>query len=91
VDPVLGGGTKSGYIFTVRDADIEPAGGGDLAQFMAQGSPQVTTGVSQSGTRQFCIREDGVMRGAVSTAPVANRAACWDDTAATGLAALGNQ
>ncbi len=85
VDPVLGLGTKSGYIFTVRDADIVAPAVGTLAQFMAQASPQVTGGVSQSGTRQFCVEEDGVMRGAVGTAPVANRAGC------DGLAALGNQ
>lgn len=91
VDPVLGTGTKSGYIFTVRAADIVTPAVGTLAQFMAQGSPQVTSGVSQSGTRRFCVQEDGVMRGAVGTAPVADRDSCWDADAGTGLAALGNQ
>ena len=91
VDPVLGGGTKSGYLFTVREDDIVAAGDGDLAQFMAQASPQVTEGVSQSGTRRFCIQEDGVMRGEVGTDPVDDRAACWDSEAETGLPALGNQ
>lgn len=85
VDPVLGLGTKSGYSFTVRDADIIDSAVGTLAQFMAQGSPQVTGGVSQSGTRQFCVEEDGVMRGAVAVTAVANRAGC------DGLTALGNQ
>ncbi|HEV2764169.1 MAG TPA: prepilin-type N-terminal cleavage/methylation domain-containing protein [Pyrinomonadaceae bacterium] len=85
VDPVLGTGTKSGYTFTVRSADIIAPATGTLAQFMAQGSPQVTSGVSQSGTRQFCLTEDGVMRGAVATSAVADRAAC------NVLTALGNQ
>jgi prepilin-type N-terminal cleavage/methylation domain-containing protein len=85
VDPVLGLGTKSGYIFTVRDADIVAPAVGTLAQFMAQASPQVTGGVSQSGTRRFCVEEDGVMRGGVGVAAVANRAGC------DGLGALGNQ
>ena len=85
IDPVLGTGTKSGYSFTVRDADIVDSAVGTLAQFMAQASPQVTGGVSQSGTRQFCVTEDGVMRGGVAVTAVANRAGC------IGLTALGNQ
>ena len=85
VDPVLGTGSKSGYTFTVRDADITAPAAGTLAQFMAQGSPTTTGGVSQSGTRRFCVEEDGVMRGAVAVTAVANRAAC------DGLTALGNQ
>jgi type IV pilus assembly protein PilA len=82
VDPVLGTGVKSGYNFTIV-ATVAPAVGVQ-AQFTAQADPQVDTGVSQSGTRQFCINEDGVMRGAPGTAPVASRAAC------DALTALGN-
>jgi type IV pilus assembly protein PilA len=82
VDPVLGSGVKSGYNFTIV-ATVAPAVGVQ-AQFTAQADPQVDTGVSQSGTRQFCINEDGVMRGKPGTAPVASRAAC------DALTALGN-
>ena len=82
VDPVLGTGIKSGYNFTIV-ATVAPAVG-TQAQFTAQADPQVDSGVSQSGTRQFCINEDGVMRGAPGTAPVASRAAC------DALSALGN-
>ena len=82
VDPVLGTGIKSGYNFSIA-AIVAPAVGVQ-AQFTAQADPQVDSGVSQSGTRQFCINEDGVMRGAPGTAAVADRAAC------TALTALGN-
>jgi prepilin-type N-terminal cleavage/methylation domain-containing protein len=87
VDPVLATGVKSGYNFTIPAADMVAPAVGVQAQFMAQADPQVDTGVSQSGTRQFCITEDGVMRGAPGTAAVANRAAC---DGAGGLGALGN-
>ena len=82
VDPVLGTGTKSGYNFTIPT--IVPPSVGVQAQFFAQGDPQTDAGASQSGTRHFCITEDGVMRGAAATAAVANRAAC------DALNALGN-
>jgi type IV pilus assembly protein PilA len=82
VDPILGSGVKSGYNFTIV-ATVAPAVGVQ-AQFTAQSDPQVDSGVSQSGTRQFCINEDGVMRGAPGTGAVASRAAC------DALTALGN-
>jgi type IV pilus assembly protein PilA len=74
IDPVLGSGVKSGYNFTIIQ-NVAPVVG-TLAQFTAQADPQVDAGVSQTGTRQFCVAEDGVMRGAPGVTPVANRAAC---------------
>jgi type IV pilus assembly protein PilA len=82
VDPILGSGVKSGYNFTIPDI-VAPAVG-VLAQFWAQADPQVDSGPSQSGTRQFCTTEVGVMRGAQAVSAVANRGAC------DGLTALGN-
>jgi prepilin-type N-terminal cleavage/methylation domain-containing protein len=82
IDPVLGTGIKSGYNFTMIQ-NVAPAVG-VLAQFTAQADPQTDAGVSQSGTRHFCISEEGVMRGAAGVAAVADRAAC------TALTALGN-
>lgn len=82
VDPVLATGVKSGYNFTIV-AIIAPAVGVQ-PQFTAQADPQVDAGVSKSGTRRFCVTQDGVMRGAVGTAPVASTLAC------NGLTALGN-
>ncbi len=91
VDPVLGTGTKSGYVFTTRPADIIALNlvTGAAAQFMAQGSPLVTAGPSQSGVRSFCVTEDGVMRGRApiapaAPAPVADRGTC------VAMTALGN-
>jgi type IV pilus assembly protein PilA len=73
-DAVLGTGTKSGYNFSVP-VIVDPSPGVQ-AQFFAQAEPQSDTGVTQSGTRQFCVAENGVMRGAPGVTPVANRAAC---------------
>jgi type IV pilus assembly protein PilA len=77
-DQVLGSGTKSGYNFVVTPAPGLPA------QFFAQADPVIDSGASQSGTRQFCVSEDGVMRGTPGVTPVANRTAC------DALPALGN-
>lgn len=76
VDPTLATGIKSGYNFSIPAGDMVAPALGVQAQFMAQADPQVDSGVSQSGTRQFCIAEDGVMKGQPGTAAVANRGAC---------------
>jgi hypothetical protein len=59
VDPVLGGGTKSGYDFvcTPSAALVRPA------TFLATSVPDVTGGAGQTGTRRFGITENGVMHG----------------------------
>lgn len=75
-DEVLGSGTKSGYNFSVPAIVAPNPVTGVQAQFFAQGDPQQDTGASQSGTRQFCVAENGVMRGAPGVTPVADRAAC---------------
>jgi prepilin-type N-terminal cleavage/methylation domain-containing protein len=64
VDPVLGTGnpsTKSGYSFVVAKVDF--VAGVSAATFSATANPQVTSGVSQTGTRKFGVTEDGVMHG----------------------------
>lgn len=73
-DEVLGSGTKSGYNFTVPE--IIDGAPGVQAQFIAQADPQTDSGASQSGTRQFCVAENGVLRGQAGVTPVADRAAC---------------
>lgn len=88
VDPVLGAGTKSGYVFTVPA--ITYASSGVQSQFMAQTAPQVTSGVSQTGTRRFCITEDGVLRGDTGMTALTNRTECETDTGGPGLTPLGN-
>lgn len=61
VDPVLGGGQKSGYVFVVTETDL--VAGTSLARFKATANPRITSGASQTGTRKFGLREDGVMHG----------------------------
>ena len=85
VDPVLGQGTKSGYNFTIPEIVDLDVDAGTQAQFFAQSDPQTDDGVSQSGTRHFCITEDGVMRGEAGVDAVADRDACGD-----AMPALGN-
>ncbi|HET9477693.1 MAG TPA: prepilin-type N-terminal cleavage/methylation domain-containing protein [Pyrinomonadaceae bacterium] len=61
IDPALGAGQKSGYIFVVTETDL--VAGTSPARFKVTANPQVTSGASQSGTRKFGTREDGVMHG----------------------------
>jgi prepilin-type N-terminal cleavage/methylation domain-containing protein len=83
-DQVLGSGAKSGYNFTIPEIiNPDPSNGG-RAQYFAQADPQIDSGPSQTGTRQFCVAEDGVLRGATGVTPVANRTAC------DAIAPLGN-
>ena len=83
IDPVLGTGQKSGYAFesNIVDAVI----GTSAASFYATAEPVTKSGVSQSGTRNFCIAEVGVMRGASGVTKAGTRAAC------DALTPLGNQ
>jgi len=58
-DQVLGSGAKSGYAFVVTPS----AAGSRPATFHATGTPQITVGIGQTGTRRFGITEDGVLHG----------------------------
>ena len=57
IDSVLGSGTKSGYDFEI----IEQSGTGPSAVFGVYAFPDVTGGVSQTGTRCFGTTEIGVV------------------------------
>jgi prepilin-type N-terminal cleavage/methylation domain-containing protein len=59
VDSVLASGTKSGYDFEI----VEQAGSGATAVFGVYAFPDISGGVSQTGTRTFGTTEDGVMHG----------------------------
>lgn len=83
IDPVLASGQKSGYNFAISPTPLVL--GTSAAAFYATAEPATKSGVSQSGTRNFCIAEVGVMRGATGVTKAADRAAC------DALAALGNQ
>ena len=58
-DPVLGSGTKSGYLFEATPS----APGVRPALFYTTATPTVTSGVGKTGTRRFGISEDGVLHG----------------------------
>jgi len=59
IDSVLAGGTKSGYTFVVTS---DAATATRPATFMASGIPTSYTGVTATGTRNFCIETEGVLR-----------------------------
>ena len=80
IDPVLSGGSKSGYTFDIVDV----SGTGATAQFGATAVPSTTSGVSMTGTRRFAITQVGVLRGdTTTTAPTTV-------SAIDGMSALGN-
>jgi type IV pilus assembly protein PilA len=57
IDNVLGSGTKSGYLFSATPSATSPA-----LQFTATGTPQVSTGATQTGARFFFMDESQVVR-----------------------------
>jgi type IV pilus assembly protein PilA len=57
IDNVLGSGTKSGYVFSATPDATSPA-----LQFTATGTPQVSTGATQTGARFYFIDESQVVR-----------------------------
>ena len=59
IDSVLGGGTKSGYKFTTGTAG--PVSGNATTQFVVAAAPSQNTGVTATGTREFCIDQTGVL------------------------------
>ena len=66
VDSVLGSaaGTKSGYAFLIT--------GPSATAFVAAAAPTTNSGVTATGTRDFCIDQTGVLnaRTSASTTPV---------------------
>ena len=69
IDTVLGGGTKSGYKFTTGAAG--PVSGNASTQFVVPAAPSAITGVTATGTREFCIDQTGVLvaKAAAGTTP----------------------
>ena len=78
VDSVLGGGTKSGYNFTTNTA---PAA--STTVFVIAAAPTTFSGVTATGTREFCIDQSGVL-GAKAAAATAAATVC------TGFTPVGN-
>jgi prepilin-type N-terminal cleavage/methylation domain-containing protein len=59
IDSVLGGGTKSGYVFTLSALAFSST---TPAVFAASCTPTAGTGVTATGTRDFGIATDGVLK-----------------------------
>jgi type IV pilus assembly protein PilA len=76
IDSVLASGSKSGYSFDIPNIEAADPDDGTQAQFWAEGHPLNADAPTQSGTRHFCITEDGVMKGAAATDAVASRDDC---------------
>jgi prepilin-type N-terminal cleavage/methylation domain-containing protein len=60
IDSQLASGQKSGYDYVTFGTDRNP--GTSEATFTVASKPAVATGVSQTGTRRFCVATDGVVR-----------------------------
>ncbi len=87
IDAVIASGQKSGYTFdtfaTDRNATTQVP-----ASFTLGSAPSVATGVTQTGTRRFCVATDGVMRsdntpGASLATNIGSDGACVIGTYAT--------
>ena len=78
VDSTLGSGTKSGYNFTT---DTAPASSD--TDFVVAAAPTNNTGVTATGTREFCIDQTGVL-GAKSAGGTTVATSC------SGFVAVGN-
>ena len=78
VDSVLGGGTKSGYNFTTNTDPVSSP-----TDFVIAAAPTAFTGVTATGTREFCIDQSGVL-GAKAAASSTVATVC------TGFTPVGN-
>lgn len=78
IDGALSNGSKDGYNFTTGDA---PAA--STSTFVMAAAPSVLSGMSRTGTREYCIDQTGVLtrRPATSQTVV---------TSCTGFTAVGN-
>ena len=81
IDATLGGGQKSGYNFTTGAADPAVS----TTDFVIGATPVNTSGVTATGTRDFCIDQSGVLK----ANPTASGTVPTDCTAA-GFVAVGN-
>ncbi len=73
IDSQLGSGSKSGYAYNTVGTDA--AAGVSEASFVVGAKPLVTSGVSQTGTRRFCVNTDGVVKADATEASLATQIA----------------
>ena len=75
IDSVLGGGTKSGYTFAIS--------GQSNTAFVGAAAPTTFSGVTATGTREFCIDQTGVLNAKAAASTTAA-------TVCTGFSPVGN-
>ncbi len=78
VDSTLGSGVKSGYNFTTGAAPVA-----STTAFVAAAAPVTSSGVTATGTREFCIDQTGVLTGQAATSQTVA-------TSCTGFTPVGN-
>ena len=61
IDSNLGSGTKSGFNFTANAVNATTGSSSAPASFAIVAKPTTTTGVTQTGTREFAIATEGVL------------------------------
>ena len=76
IDSVLGGGGKSGYVFAIN--------GQSTTSYVGAAATTTFSGVTATGTREFCIDQTGVLNAKVATDSTA------DTTCASPFAPVGN-
>ena len=77
IDSVLGGGAKSGYNFTTGTDPVA-----STTDFVIAAAPITSSGVTATGTREFCIDQSGVLSAKVAASQTVA-------TACTGFAPVG--
>jgi prepilin-type N-terminal cleavage/methylation domain-containing protein len=65
IDSVLALGSKSGYVFVVTS---DPSTSTRPPTFMASTIPSTPSGITATGTRNFCIETNGVIKTAAASA-----------------------
>lgn len=66
---------KSGYLYVIVRTTAVPASG-TQSTFVDGARPVAPSGVTSTGTRNFCVREEGVVRQAASSLTPATYALC---------------
>jgi len=78
IDSVLGGGAKSGYNFTTGTDPVA-----STTDFVIAAAPITSSGVTATGTREFCIDQSGVLTAQVAASQTAA-------TSCSGFTPVGN-
>jgi type IV pilus assembly protein PilA len=71
IDAVLQSGVKSGYNFTTNTAPTA-----STTAFVIAAAPVISSGVTATGTREFCIDQSGVLTGRIATSQTCGNVRC---------------